>query len=57
MLILGRKLGETIYIGRNKTIVVTVKHLSKGKVQLGIEAPKNVLILRAEKPDKGLEKG
>ncbi len=46
MLILTRKPGEKIQIGDNITICVV--DLGKGHVKLGIEAPKNVTILRQE---------
>lgn len=47
MLVLSRKVGESIYVG--KDITVTVVRFSKdGRVRIGIEAPKNVRILRNE---------
>lgn len=46
MLVLSRKLGETITIGGN--IVITVVDIDRGKIRLGIEAPKDVPILRGE---------
>jgi carbon storage regulator CsrA len=49
MLVLSRKKGESLLIG---DIVVTVKTLSKGKVQLAVEADKSVKILRSELKDK-----
>lgn len=49
MLILSRKLGERIYIGDGpRRIVITVVHLDAGKVRIGIQAPKDVLVLRSE---------
>ena len=55
MLVLSRKLGEKIYIGEN--ICITVLDIDRGKIRLGIEAPKGVQILRQEllpinKPDE-----
>lgn len=50
MLVLSRKLGERICIGDN--IVITVVDIDRGKIRLGIEAPREVPIYREEiKPD------
>lgn len=46
MLVLSRKLGEKIFIGEN--IVLTVVDIDRGKIRLGIEAPRNVPVDRAE---------
>lgn len=46
MLVLSRKIGEAVLIGDN--IVVYVSSMRDGKVRLGINAPKDVLVLRAE---------
>ena len=46
MLILSRKAGEKIYIGDDIVLVVT--KIDRGKVRIGIDAPKNVPILRQE---------
>ncbi|MGN1090577.1 MAG: carbon storage regulator CsrA [Huintestinicola sp.] len=46
MLILTRKSGEGVYIGDD--ISVSVVEASKDKVKLGIDAPKNVKIMRSE---------
>ncbi|WP_331774234.1 carbon storage regulator CsrA [Sulfurospirillum sp. 1612] len=46
MLILSRKIGESILI--DETISITVVEVSKGVVRIGIDAPKDVLILRKE---------
>lgn len=46
MLVLSRKLGEKIYIGSN--IIITVVDIDRGKIRLGIEAPKDVPIYRQE---------
>ena len=50
MLILTRKVGETVLIGKNIRIMVVE---ARGKqIRLGIEAPPNLLVLRTEeKPD------
>jgi carbon storage regulator len=46
MLVLRRKLGEKIYIGDN--ICITVVDIDRGKIRLGIEAPRDVPIYRQE---------
>ena len=46
MLVLSRKVGETILIGSN--IAVTVVQLGPGIVRLGVEAPDEVTIIRKE---------
>lgn len=46
MLVLTRKVGEKILIGND--IVVTVCRADLGKIQIGIEAPKTIKILRPE---------
>jgi carbon storage regulator len=52
MLVLSRKLGERIHIGAN--IVVTVVALDGHRIRLGIEAPRDVHIRRAELADQPL---
>ena len=46
MLVLTRKLMEKLFIGDN--ICVTVVRLEGGQVRLGIEAPREVAVIRAE---------
>ncbi len=46
MLILSRKVDESIVIGDNITLKVV--SIDKGVVKLGIDAPSNVSILRSE---------
>ena len=46
MLVLTRKLGESIVIGDR--IVVTVVRLENGHVRLGIEAPREIAVFREE---------
>ena len=46
MLVLSRKLGEKIFIGDN--ICITVVDIDRGKIRLGIEAPREVPIFRQE---------
>ena len=48
MLILSRNVGERIEVGDDMVIVIT--GLRKGRVQVGIEAPKEVKIRRGELP-------
>lgn len=54
MLVLARKKGEVILLGRGPDqirITVTDINRSHSQVRIGIEAPKEVLILRAEIED------
>ncbi len=46
MLVLSRKLDESIII--NENIEVVILGVSEGKVKLGINAPKDIEILRSE---------
>ncbi|WP_337176439.1 carbon storage regulator [Paludisphaera sp.] len=46
MLVLTRKLMERLYIGDD--VCVTVVRLEGGQVRLGIEAPRDVSVVRAE---------
>lgn len=46
MLVLSRKLGEKIVIG--KDITLTVVSIMGNRVQLGVEAPDDVCVLRDE---------
>jgi carbon storage regulator len=46
MLILTRKLNEAIQIGDN--VRLKVLHISEGQVKIGIDAPQDVRIFRAE---------
>jgi carbon storage regulator len=46
MLILGRKEGEEIYLGNNIKIKIT--EINNGAVKVGIDAPREVLVLRGE---------
>lgn len=46
MLILTRKLGESIIIGDN--IKITIVKIQKKQVKLGIDASKNVIVDREE---------
>jgi carbon storage regulator len=46
MLVLSRKLGEKIFI--NDNICITVVDIDRGKIRLGIEAPREIPIFRKE---------
>jgi carbon storage regulator len=46
MLVLSRKLGEKIVIADN--ITITVIDIDRGKIRLGIEAPRNIPVYRQE---------
>ena len=46
MLILTRRCQEVIWIGDN--IAVKILHINGNQVQIGIEAPKQIIILREE---------
>lgn len=46
MLVLSRKEGEQLLIGDN--IVLTISRLSGNRVAIGIEAPRDVRIVRGE---------
>ena len=46
MLIITRKKGESLMIGDD--IEITISKIDDGSVKIGIEAPKNVNILRKE---------
>ncbi len=49
MLVLSRRQNERIVIGEPPdTIIITVTEVERGRVHLGIIAPKNVRINRAE---------
>lgn len=46
MLVLNRKLGESIILGDN--IEIRILDITDGKIKIGIEAPRDVSILRKE---------
>lgn len=48
MLVLSRKLGEKIMIGRDREIVITVVDIDRNKIRIGITAAKDVPIYREE---------
>ena len=53
MLVLSRKESEKIMLGDE--IVLTIVRVSGDRVRLGIQAPKDMLILRHELESQGLE--
>jgi carbon storage regulator len=46
VLVLSRKLGEKIWLG--ESICITVVDIDRGKIRLGIEAPRDLPIYRGE---------
>ena len=54
MLILNRKINESIILEDN--IEIKILEIQDGKVKIGIEAPKEVTILRKEVYDEIIEK-
>jgi carbon storage regulator len=46
MLVLSRKVGERVLIA--DSVVVTITQIERGRVRLGIEAPQDVRVIRAE---------
>lgn len=50
MLILTRKVGETVTIGDG--VLVTVLAVKGGQVRLGVDAPKDVAVHRGEVRDR-----
>jgi carbon storage regulator len=54
MLVLSRKEGERIQIGDNITLVVS--KVSGNRVTIGIEAPRDVKVVRGELGDAGLHR-
>lgn len=51
MLVLSRRKDQQILIGDN--VVITVVRINGGEVRIGIEAPKDIPVLRAEVPPRG----
>lgn len=46
MLVLSRKMGESIHVG--ESVIVTVLGIARGQVKIGIEAPKTLSVHREE---------
>jgi carbon storage regulator len=55
MLVLSRKVGQRIQIGEN--IWISIEEVLNGKVRVGIQAPKDVPILREELSASALDEG
>lgn len=56
MLVLSRKLGERVVIGEPPNeITLTVVDIDRGKVRLGLDAPREVPIFRSELLEKRSE--
>ncbi len=53
MLILNRKVGESIILGDN--VEVKILEIQDGRVKIGVEAPKDISILRKEVYDEVIE--
>lgn len=53
MLSLSRKPGQRIFIGRD--IVITVAKIKNGQAVIGIDAPRDMTILREEVHDRDLD--
>lgn len=48
MLILTRRIGETLVIGENMDITITILQVNGNQVRIGINAPKDVPVHREE---------
>lgn len=46
MLVLQRKIGQSIYVGDD--IIITIQDISADKVKISIDAPKDIMIMREE---------
>lgn len=46
MLVLSRRCGEKLHVGDD--ITITVVHVERGRVRLGIDAPRSVTVWRDE---------
>ncbi|QOR35366.1 carbon storage regulator CsrA [Clostridium sp. 'deep sea'] len=53
MLVLTRKLNQSLHIGEN--IQLTILEVQNGSVKIGIEAPRNIRIMRQEIIDQVTE--
>jgi carbon storage regulator len=52
MLVLTRKIAETIHIGND--VVIKVISCGRGRVKIGIDAPTDVRVIRGELADSAL---
>ena len=50
MLVLSRKVNESIRIGDN--VIITVTEITRGKVKIAITAPPELNVRRTEVPDR-----
>lgn len=48
MLILTRRVGETLIIGKDAKIIVTVLGVNGNQVRIGVDAPKQIPVHREE---------
>jgi carbon storage regulator len=48
MLVLTRKCGETIFVGHERRITITVVEIRGEAVRLGIDAPREIPVHRSE---------
>jgi carbon storage regulator len=55
MLVLNRKPNERIRIGQD--IVVTIVRVSGGAVRVGVDAPRDIRVMRDELPSDGPDDG
>jgi carbon storage regulator len=55
MLVLSRKQGQKIEIG--EAITLTVCHIQAGQVRIGIEAPKELIIVRPDVKERAKQEG
>lgn len=53
MLVLARKLGQTIKIGQD--IKIQILEVRGGTVRIGLDAPRDVVILRGELEERAME--
>lgn len=53
MLILNRKIGESIIL--DDTIEIKILDIQEGRIKIGVEAPRDVSILRKEVYDEVIE--
>lgn len=47
MLVMARKVGERIQVGEN--VMIKVLAIEKGRIRIGIEAPREIGVMRSER--------